>query len=120
MKCQYILKTNQILVSISAKDFSFIIEHNLSDIFQHLHKFRLKINLIQNSALSFSMCLEDNFNTFDDFYSEMKSKYKTVYNKDVSLFTIRHFKKESILEIENNNKVFLKQTSRETVQIVIE
>lgn len=116
----YILKTNQILVSISAKDFSFIVEHNFSDIFQHLHKFRLKVNLIQNSALSFSMCLEDNFNTFDDFYSDMNSKYKTFYNKNVTLFTIRHFDTDSLSEIENNNKVLLKQTSRETVQIVIE
>lgn len=116
----FIQKENQILVSISALDFSFILEHNLSDIFQHLHKFKLKVNLIQNSALSFSMCIEDKFGLFNDFYAEMHLKYKIGYNTNVTLFTIRHFDAESQVKIENNNKVLLRQTSRETVQIVIE
>ncbi len=116
----FIQKENQILVSISALDFSFILEHNLSDIFQHLHKFKLKVNLIQNSALSFSMCIEDRFNTFNDFYNNIRPKYKMVYNKNVTLFTIRHFDEASLRKIDNNNKVLLRQTSRETIQIVIE
>ncbi len=116
----FIQKQHQILVSISALDFSFVVEHNLSDIFQHLHKFKLKVNLIQNSALSFSMCIEDNFNSFEAFYQDMKSKYKIAYNENVTLFTIRHFDVKSLARIENNNTVLLKQTSRETVQIVIE
>ncbi|MDC9723223.1 MAG: aspartate kinase [Urechidicola sp.] len=116
----FIQKENQILVSISALDFSFILEHNLSDIFQHLHKFKLKVNLIQNSALSFSMCIEDRFNTFEDFYNTIRSRFKMAYNKNVTLYTIRHFDATSKSKIENNNKVLLRQTSRETVQIVIE
>ncbi|PCI11763.1 MAG: aspartate kinase [Flavobacteriaceae bacterium] len=116
----FIQKENQILVSISALDFSFILEHNLSDIFQHLHKFKLKVNLIQNSALSFSMCIEDKFNRFDDFYNEMHHKYKVSYNENVTLFTIRHFDAGSLSKIEKNNSVLLRQTSRETVQIVTE
>ncbi|MFK5880162.1 MAG: aspartate kinase [Flavobacteriaceae bacterium] len=116
----FIQKENQILISISALDFSFILEHNLSDIFQHLHKFKLKVNLIQNSALSFSMCIEDRFNTFDNFYNNMRSKYKMVYNMNVTLYTIRHFDIESQTKIENNNIVLLRQASRETIQIVIE
>ena len=63
----FILKSEQILVSISALDFSFMVEHNLSDIFRILHDCKLKVNLIQNSALSFSVCLEDKFNKFDAF-----------------------------------------------------
>ena len=116
----FIQKENQILVSISALDFSFILEHNLSDIFQHLHKFKLKVNLIQNSALSFSMCIEDRFNTFEDFYNTIRSRFKMTYNKNVTLYTIRHFDAASKSKIENNNTVLLRQTSRETVQIVIE
>ncbi|MBV1888462.1 MAG: aspartate kinase, partial [Urechidicola sp.] len=116
----FILKENQILVSISALDFSFILEDNLSDIFQHLHKFKLKVNLIQNSALSFSICIDDKFNRFQDFYTDMHPKYKVAYNKNVTLFTIRHFNEESLRKTENNNKILLRQTSRETVQFVIE
>ena len=116
----FIQKENQILVSISALDFSFILEHNLSEIFQHLHKFKLKVNLIQNSALSFSMCIEDKFNTFEDFYNTIRSRFKMIYNKNVTLYTIRHFDTVSKSKIEKNNTVLLRQTSRETVQIVIE
>jgi aspartate kinase len=116
----YILKKNQILISISALDFSFMVEHNLSDVFKELHKYRLKVNLIQNSALSFSVCVEDNFNNFNTFLKEVKAKYKVTYNEGVTLFTIRHFDSKAISEIEKKHKVLLKQISTETIQIVVE
>ena len=114
-----ILKKNQILISISALDFSFMVEHNLSDVFKELHKYRLKVNLIQNSALSFSVCVEDNFNNFRAFLKEVKAKYKVTYNNDVTLFTIRHFDSKAISEIEKRHKVLLKQISKETLQVVV-
>lgn len=116
----FILKQHQILLSISALDFSFMVEHNISDIFKQLHDHKLKVNLIQNSALSFSVCLEDKFNTFQSFYEDLKSKYKISYNSDVTLFTIRHFDEASIHRIVNGKKVYLKQSSRETIQIITE
>lgn len=116
----FILKQNQVLVSISALDFSFMVEHNMSDIFKELHNHKLKVNLIQNSALSFSVCLEDNFGTFNSFYEDLKSKYKISYNSNVTLYTIRHFNDASIDEIVNGKKVYLKQSSRETIQIITE
>lgn len=116
----FILKQNQILVSISALDFSFMVEHNISDIFKQLHEHKLKVNLIQNSALSFSVCLEDKYNTFQRFFENLKHLYKISYNTNVTLYTIRHFDKESINRIENGRKVYLKQSSRETIQIITE
>lgn len=116
----FILKQHQILVSISALDFSFMVEHNMSDIFKQLHDHKLKVNLIQNSALSFSVCVEDKFNTFKSFYDDLKHKYKISYNSDVTLFTIRHFDDNSINRIVNGKKVYLKQSSRETIQIITE
>lgn len=116
----FILKKNQILLSISALDFSFMVEHNLRDIFNYLHDYKLKVNLIQNSALSFTVCIEDLYGNFDDFHKSIKSKYKVSYNKDVTLFTIRHFDENSIKQIEKDNKVLLKQTSKETIQVVIQ
>jgi aspartate kinase len=115
-----ILKKNQVFISISALDFSFMVEHNLSDVFKELHKYRLKVNLIQNSALSFSVCVEDNFNNFNTFLKDVKAKYKITYNEGVTLFTIRHFDSKAISEIEKKHKVLLKQISTETIQIVVE
>ena len=116
----FIVKKNQLLVSISTNDFSFMVEKNLSFIFNLLDQYQLKVNLIQNSAISFSVCLEDNYLNFMSFYNELKPNFKVRYNQHVSLFTIRHFNAASIEKIENKGTVLLKQTSRETVQLIIE
>lgn len=115
----FILKENQILVSISALDFSFMVEFNLSDIFKILHNNKLKVNLIQNSAISFSVCIDDKFNNFEYFLTELKSKYKVSYVENVSLFTIRHATEKAIDEIEQKGEVLLKQATKGTVQMII-
>jgi aspartate kinase len=115
----FILKKNQVLLSISALDFSFMVEHNIRDIFNFLHDYKLKVNLIQNSALSFSVCIEDQFNNFNTFYDSIKSKYKVSFNENTTLYTIRHFDENSVTEIEKNNTVLLKQISKETLQVVV-
>ncbi len=115
----YIVKENQILLSISTRDFSFMMENNISEIFKLLHHFKLRVHLIQNTAISFSVCLEDKYLTFETFLKELKIKYKGLYNKNVTLLTIRHFNKKDIQQIEKINTVLLKQTSRETVQFIM-
>lgn len=115
----FILKKNQILVSISALDFSFMIESNLSDIFSILHDNKLKVNLIQNSAISFSVCIEDKFNNFEHFLAALKSKYKVTYVENVFLYTIRHATGNAIDEIEQKGEVLLKQATKGTVQLVM-
>ncbi len=115
----FIEKKKQILISITTKDFSFINENNVSEIFGLMHKFRLKANLIQNTAISFTICLEDVFNTFFEFLKQLQVNYKGKYNRDVKLITIRYFTPKAIIKIEKSNKVLLKQTTRETVQFVV-
>ncbi len=115
----FILKQDQILVSISALDFSFMVEYNLSDIFRILHENKLKVNLIQNSAISFSVCIDDKFNLFEHFLAALKSKYKVTYVKNVSLYTIRHATEKAIEEIGQKGEVLLKQATKGTVQIVM-
>ena len=116
----FIVKKDQVLLSISSLDFSFIVERNISEIFSLLHTHKMKVNLIQNSAISFSVCLEDKYKTFDNLLEQLEGKFKIAYFKGVSLYTIRHFTQDAIAQIEQGNSVLLKQVSQETVQIVIE
>ena len=115
----FIIKNNQILVSISTNDFSFMVEDNISEVFKLLHDYKLKVNLIQNSAISFSMCLEDNYQNFNKFYSKLHVNFKIKYNTNVTLFTVRHFDGNSIENIQKKGAVLLQQISRETVQLAI-
>lgn len=116
----FILKREQILVSISALDFSFMVEHNLSDIFRILHDCKLKVNLIQNSALSFSVCLEDKFNNFDAFLLKITPKYNVTFVNNVSLYTIRHANQNAINLVEKKGTVLLKQATKGTVQLIMQ
>lgn len=114
----YIVKKGQLLLSLSSLDFSFIMEEHISEIFALFHQHKLKVNLIQNSAISFSVCIEDKFNNFNEVKNVLAKKFKITFNENVSLYTIRHFD-ENVKEIvENNKTVLLKQISRETMQIV--
>ena len=116
----FIVKKNQVLVSISSLDFSFIVEKNISFIFKLLDQYQLKVNLIQNSAISFSFCVDDAFDHFDAFYHQIKSFFKISFFKDVDLFTIRYFTENSMKQICNQGKPLLTQTNKDTVQIVIQ
>ena len=116
----FIVKNNQILVSISAKDFSFMVESNISHVFEKLDKYKLKVNLIQNSAISFSVCIEDKFHLFDNFYNDLKTKFVIKTYKEVTLYTIRHFNKDSIDEISKKGKPIIRQINTKTAQLVIQ
>ena len=114
----YIVKKGQLLLSLSSLDFSFIMEEHISEIFALFHQHKLKVNLIQNSAISFSVCIEDKFNNFTEVKNILAKKFKVTYNENVSLYTIRHFDEKVAEIVENNKTVLLKQISRETMQIV--
>lgn len=115
----YIVKKNQILLSISSLDFSFMVESNISHIFKKLADYQLKVNLIQNSAISFSVCIEDNFKKFRHFLEEMESLYRMEYAENVSLYTIRHFNEDSRKQILKRGASLLTQINKETLQITI-
>jgi aspartate kinase len=114
----FILKKDQLLISLSSIDFSFIMEENISEIFALLHQFKIKVSLIQNTAISFSVCIEDKFENFNELKTILSKKFKVSYNENVSLFTIRHFTKEAAEMVEKDKTVLLKQISRETMQVV--
>ena len=114
----YIIKKNQLLISLSSIDFSFIMEEHISEIFALFHQYKMKVSLIQNSAISFSVCIEDKFGNFTDLKSKLAKKFQVSFNENVSLYTIRHFDAQSALMVEKDKIVLLKQVSRETMQIV--
>ena len=115
----FIVKKNQVFVSISANDFSFMVENNLSYIFKKLHDYKLKVNLIQNSAISFSVCVDNKFGNFDAFHTELKNEFKIEFQKEVDVYTIRHFNTATKDTITKLGKTLLSQTNKETIQIVL-
>lgn len=115
----FIVKRGQHLISLSSKDFSFIMEENISYIFSILHKYKVKVHLIQNSAISFSVCIEDKFLNLEKIIDELSGRFKVNYNKNVSLYTIRHFDQEAIESVANGKNLLIKQTTRETLQMVV-
>ena len=107
-----------VLLSLSALDFSFFVEENISEVFALLHKYQVKVDLIQNSAISFSVCVDNRFNQVDQLINHLRGKFRVSFNKNVSLYTIRHFTESAINQIEKDKEVLLKQLTRETVQLV--
>ncbi len=114
----FIVKKDQVLISLSSLDFSFILEKNISEIFSLFHKYQIKVDLIQNSAISFSVCIDNKFNNLEKLLNHLKATFRVNYNTGVSLYTIRHFDEVAVQELEKEKKILLKQITRETVQIV--
>ncbi len=114
----FIVKKNQVLVSLSSLDFSFIVEENISEIFNLLHVCKMKVDVIQNSAISFSVCVDNNYNQLEKLLQRLKAKFKVTCHENVSLYTIRHYDEKSIETLEQNKTVLLKQMYQETVQFV--
>ena len=117
MPC-YIFKDNLILLKLSSLDFSFMVEENISKIFKDLHEFKMKVDVIQNSAISFSVCFHDKYNKINNLIKALEGKFKIVINKNVSLFTIRHFDEKSIRRISHNRKLILEQRTEKMVRLI--
>jgi aspartate kinase len=115
----FIFKHNQILFSISSKDFSFIAEENLSRIFSIFAKHRLKINMMQNSAVSFSVCTDNDPHKIPALSEALASDFKVRYNENLDLITVRHYYPSTIEQLTKGKTILLEQRSRQTAQVVI-
>lgn len=115
----YILKENQVLMRISTRDFSFIAEDHISFIFRELAKRNIKVSLMQNSAISLALCLEDKFNNVDELEAELEQDFNTEIVKNVSLFTIRNARLENLDKLYEGKNVLLEQIAKTTVQMII-
>ena len=115
----FIVKKDQVLLKLSSLDFSFIVEENMSEIFKLFHEYKLKVDLIQNSAISFSVCLDNKFGGLKEILSALEQKFKVTCHKNVSLYTIRHFNEDSVEKVLNGYSVLVEQRGKETIQLVV-
>ena len=115
----FILKPDQVLISITPQDFSFITESDLQQIFGVFAMLKMQVNLMQNSAISFSVCLDFQQQKFRQFLKALEGQYRIKYNHPCELLTIRHYHSEIIARLSSGKKVLLDQRSRETARLVL-
>jgi aspartate kinase len=115
----YIFKINQMLISIQPKDFSFIAEDNLSMIFDTFSRHGAKIHLMQNSAINFSVCTDEDPVKTGPLIAELQQQFKVLYNSGLELLTIRNYDQPTITKLTENKTILLDQRTRNTVQMVL-
>ncbi len=115
----YIFKNDQILLSILPRDYSFIAEDNLQVIFGILNELGIRVNLMQNSALSFSICIDNNPQRVGVLIERLKSMFRVRYNENLQLISIRYYTQEVIDSIVAGRPILLEQRSRSTEQIIV-
>ncbi len=116
----YILKPRQVLISILPKDFSFVVEERLSKIYGLFAKHRLQVNMMQNSALNFTVCLDEHPRKVEQLMEDLKKEFRVLYNKNLQLITVRHYNDKVLDSIQQGRSVLVEQRSRHTAQFLME
>ena len=116
----FIFKDNQLLLSIMPKDLSFVTEISISTIFSLLAKHKVKVNMIQNSAISFSICFDDNRNILPALLNDLEKDFLVRYNEGLQLVTIRHYTVEAVNNIIKGRRILIEQKNRMTAQYLID
>ncbi len=114
-----IVKSDQVLVSIQPRDFSFIMEDSVSAVFALLSKYKMRVNLLQHGAVSMSFCLDYDEILLNRLIGELIHDFKVLYNQGLELLTIRHYDESVIYKLLTGRKVYVKQQSRNTARFVI-
>lgn len=115
----YIVKENQVLVAVSTKDFSFMMEESLSEVFKWLHFYQMKVDVMQNSAISFSVCIEDKYENISLLKEKLSENYSVKIQENCALYTVRHMNNRVVDFLPENNKILLKQQLNDVLQIVV-
>ncbi|NGM90890.1 aspartate kinase, partial [Parapusillimonas sp. SGNA-6] len=115
----FIFKINQVLINIQPRDFSFIVEDNLSHIFNLCHLHRIKINMMHNSAISFSVSIDDTGENVDMLLEDLEKRYKVNYEKGLELITIRYYNQETIDRVLVNKKIIRELKDSYTCQMLV-
>jgi len=113
-----IVKENQVLLSILPKDISFVIDDRLIEIISILEKYKIKSNIIQSSAVNFTVCVDSSYR-LEELINEFSSHYKVLYNDNLTLFTIRHYDEQTISRELRGKTILLEQRTRSTARFVL-
>lgn len=114
----FIIKPGQVLISITPRDLSFIVEENLSGIFASFAKHGVCINLMQNSAVAFTVCV-DNDNRVKPLVLDLRRDYEVRWNEGLELVTVRHFDEPTLAKLTHGKEVLIEQRSRNTARFVV-
>jgi aspartate kinase len=115
----YIRKEKQVLLTLLPKDFSFVMGDNLSNIFRVFMNQGIKVNLVEASAVSIDVCIDDERSRIEELIAGLKSEYSVLYNEGVEMLTVRHYTAESVERITKSREVLLEQRTRSTVRFVV-
>ena len=116
----FIVKEDQVLLSILPRDFSFVVEEQLSKIYGIFARHRTRINIMQNSALSFTVCVNDDYIRIPQLIEDLKREYRVLYNRGLQLITVRHYNEAVVGQILKGRHVLVEQRSRHTAQFLME
>lgn len=115
----FIFKVNQVFINIQPRDFSFIVEDNLSHIFNLFHSHRIKVNMMHNSAISFSVSIDDTGENIDLLLEDLEKRYKVAVEKELELITIRYYNQETIDRVLENKKIIRELKDGYTCQMLV-
>lgn len=116
----FIFKVNQSLISISPKDFSFIMEENLSEIFGLLAKYRVKVNLMQHSALSFQVCVDFDEQKITPLLIDLERNFVIEHKTNLELITVRNYNQATVERLLKGKELLVEQKNSHTVRLVVE
>lgn len=114
-----VLKRSQVLLQITTRDFSFITEDNLRNLYGIFHSLKIKVNLIQNAAISFIACVDDHDEKIEALISSLSKDFKVFRNENVELLTVRHYTQEVLAEYTRHRYILLEQKNRTTAQLIM-
>jgi len=115
----FIYRMNQTLISIMSKDFSFIVEKNLMEIFKLISEAGLKINVMQNTAISFSVSVDYDQYKIPTLITALQRSFSVCYNTGLELITVRHYDSATIERVTKNTEIILELKSRNTLQLLV-
>lgn len=116
----YIQKKNQALITLEPNDFSFVGVNELADVFTYFKQQLIKVNLIQQSSIQFSLCIDEPECDMQELVTELSKRFKVLYNSGLVLATIRFYHDEAISRMVGNRKVLMEQKSRKTIKMVLQ